>query len=103
MRLIPATARSSSSATSIVASPAGIVLLCASRRNTDASVKSLAIVPSAKIPAATTTGLLVGKRILKKAVARLAPSTSADSSTERGRFWKYAERIQTQNGTARVG
>ena len=60
MRLIPATASSSSSATSIVARPAGIVWLCSDSRNTEAIMKSLAIVPSAKIPAAMRTGRLIG-------------------------------------------
>ena len=88
MRLSPATASSSSRATSIVPSPAGMVWLCASRRKTEASVKSLAIVPTVKIPAATMTDRLMGRMMRTNAVTRLAPSTSADSSTSRGNCWK---------------
>jgi TctA family transporter len=51
-------------------------------------VKSLAMVPRVKMPAATSTGRLRGRMIRKKAVARLAPSMRAASSISRGRCWK---------------
>ena len=69
-------------------SPAGTVWLMSLSRNTEASVKSLAMVPSVKMPAATSTGRLKGRMIRKKAVARLAPSIKAASSISRGRCWK---------------
>ena len=51
-------------------------------------MKSLAMVPSVKMPAATRTGRLMGRMIRKKAVARLAPSMRAASSISRERLWK---------------
>ena len=72
----------------MVPSPAGMVWLCALRRKTDAIVKSLAMVPRVKMPAATSTGRLMGRMMRKKAVARLAPSMRAASSISRGRCWK---------------
>ena len=57
---------------------------------------------NAKIVAAATPGAASGRMIRIIACTRVAPSTSAASSSSRGILVRYARSIQVQNGTVKI-
>src|SRR5207244_9353165 len=83
--------------------PTTAVLLAVCDTNVSAYVNSFQVSVKPKSVTQTIPGIAIGSTMRRSVCIRVAPSTSAHSSTSRGIVRKWPIRSHVENGTRKVG